>query len=85
MPTTVLKMKNMKHRLLLLSFIFSIAVCSAQTDLKSVVDFKPSEVNQPGKEFPKVNSEGRVRVQIEAPEANKVQLDIGGVKYDLRK
>src|SRR5690606_861395 len=25
------------------------------------------------------------RVQIAAPEANKVQLDIGGVKYDLRK
>ncbi len=48
-------------------------------------DFKPSEVNQPGKLFPQVNSEGRVRVQISAPEAKKVQLDIGGVKYDLVK
>lgn len=48
-------------------------------------DFKPSSVNQPGKEYPQVNSEGRVRVQIFAPEANKVQLDIGAVKYDLVK
>lgn len=32
-----------------------------------------------------VNSEGRVRVQISAPEATHVQLDISAVKYDLVK
>jgi enterochelin esterase family protein len=48
-------------------------------------DFKPSPVNQPGKIFPQVNSEKRVRTQISAPEAKKVQLDIGGVKYDMIK
>jgi len=48
-------------------------------------DFKPSSVNQPGKEFPQVNSEGRVRVQIKARDAHKVQLDISAVKYDLVK
>lgn len=48
-------------------------------------DFKPSEVNQPGKAFPQVNSEGRVRAQISAPEAKMVQLDIGGVKYNMVK
>lgn len=48
-------------------------------------EYKPSSVNQPGKEYPQVNSEGRVRVQISAPEAHKVQLDIGAVKYDLVK
>jgi enterochelin esterase family protein len=48
-------------------------------------DFKPSAVNQQGKQFPQVNSEGRVRAQISAPQSNKVQLDIGGVKYDLVK
>jgi enterochelin esterase family protein len=48
-------------------------------------DFKPSTVNQPGKQFPQVNSERRVRTSIIAPEAKKVQLDIGGVKYDLIK
>jgi len=58
--------------------------CQAQ-DNQIVEDFKPSSVNQPGKEYPQVNSEGRVRVRIEAPQANRVQLDIGAVKYDLKK
>ncbi len=70
---------------------FSLAVlmagvpCAAQTQSSVVEDFKPSSVNQPGKEYPQVNSEGRVRVQISAPEAKLVQLDIGAVKYDLKK
>ena len=61
--------------------------CMAQTKPSAAVieDFKPSSVNQPGKEFPQVNSEGRVRAQISAPEAHKVQLDISAVKYDLVK
>jgi hypothetical protein len=50
-----------------------------------VEDFQPSSVNQPGKEYPQVNSERRVRVQISAPGANLVQLDIGAVKYDLTR
>jgi enterochelin esterase-like enzyme len=57
----------------------------AQSPAKVVEDFKPSSVNQPGKEFPQVNSEGRVRTQIKARDAHKVQLDIGAVKYDLVK
>ncbi len=69
--------------------IFAIASifcspCYAQTT-KVTEDFKPSEVNQPGKAFPQVNSEGRVRAQISAPDAKYVQLDIGGVKYDMVK
>ena len=57
-----------------------------QTTQQSIKeDFKPSSVNQPGKQYPQVNSEGRVRVSISAPQALKVQLDIGGVKYDLVK
>jgi enterochelin esterase family protein len=59
-------------------------VVTAQTE-KVTEDFKPSSVNQPGKVYPQVNSQGRVRVRIEAPGANNVQLDIGGVKYDLIK
>lgn len=68
-------------------YILLIAALLAQFGwAQSVVeDFKPSSVNQPGKQYPQVNSEGRVRVSIPAPEAHKVQLDIGGVKYDLRK
>jgi hypothetical protein len=68
-------------------FVIPIAIvfCSSQSYAQVVEDFKPSSVNQPGKEFPQVNSEGRVRVQISAPDASYVQLDIGGVKYDLTK
>ena len=47
--------------------------------------FRPSSTNQPGQEYPMVNAEGRVRAQILAPDAKYVQLDIGGVKYDLVK
>jgi len=48
-------------------------------------DFVSSPNNQPGKEYPMVNSERCVRVKVKAPEANSVKLDIGGVKYDLKK
>lgn len=75
-------MKNLFVLIVLLAI--SGSLCRAQQQ-KAVEDFKPSSVNQPGKEYPQVNSEGRVRVQISAPEANKVQLDIGAVKYDLVK
>ncbi len=65
--------------------LFVTSISSAQSQSQVVEDFKPSSANQPGKEYPMVNSEGRVRVQISAPEAKKVQLDIGAVKYDLTK
>jgi enterochelin esterase-like enzyme len=51
----------------------------------AIEDFKPSASIQPGQQYPQVNSEGRVRVSVSAPEALKVQLDIGAVKYDLVK
>jgi enterochelin esterase family protein len=50
-----------------------------------VEDFKKTPTTQQEKEYPQVNSERRVRVSIPAPEAQRVQLDIGGVKYDLKK
>ena len=48
-------------------------------------DFVPSPNNQPGKQYPMVNSERCVRVKVNAPDAKSVKLDIGGVKYDLKK
>ncbi len=70
---------------ILLAVILIVGVYPAQSQNAVVEDFKPSSVNQPGKQYPMVNSEGRVRVQISAPEAQKVQLDISAVKYDLVK
>jgi len=48
-------------------------------------DFKPASSNQPGRQYPQVNSEGRVRARIVAPDAQSVLLDIGGVRYPMTK
>ena len=43
--------------------------CWAQEKQSVVIeDFKPASTNQAGSEYPQVNSEGRVRVRIKAPE-----------------
>lgn len=77
----------MKRRLITSALLAVLSlICFAQSEHTAVVeDFKPATTNQPGKEYPQVNSEGRVRVSISAPEAHKVQLDISAVKYDLTK
>jgi enterochelin esterase-like enzyme len=78
-------MKN-RHAWMLLALFAAAGMGSAQTNPAAVKeDFKPSTYNQPGREYPQVNSEGRVRARIAAPEAHKVQLDISAVKYDLVK
>jgi enterochelin esterase-like enzyme len=71
--------------IILLAVLLMGGICSAQSQTNVIEDFKPSSLNQPGKEYPQVNSEGRVRAQISAPDAHKVQLDISAVKYDLVK
>lgn len=74
-----------EKRLVLFCIIAWVMGVSLPAYAQVVEDFKPSSVNQQGKEFPQVNSEGRVRARIYAPEAKRVQLDLGGVKYDLVK
>ncbi len=79
-------MKKLIANFVILLLIVSGSICFAQTDQQTVKeDFKPSSTNQPGKEYPMVNSEGRVRTSISAPEADTVLLDIGAVKYNLTK
>ena len=76
----------MKFKTIAVVFValFAYKSSNAQTN-KPLEDFKPSSVNQQGKQFPQVNSERCVRASISAPEALKVQLDLGGVKYDMVK
>jgi alpha-N-arabinofuranosidase len=58
----------------------------AQTNQPVVEDFKPSSLNQPGKQYPQVNSERRVRARVVAPQAQSVVLEfLGGAKYPLTK
>ena len=40
-------------------------------------DFKPNFWNQPGQEYPQVNSEGYARFRIEAPDAKSVIVSLG--------
>lgn len=76
-------MKQFLNITVLISCMCFASGWSQETQI--VEDFKPSSVNQADKQFPQVNSQRRVRASISAPGANKVQLDIGGVKYDMRK
>ncbi len=70
----------MKYLIIFFAAILTSGICSAQSD-----NFKPASTNQQGKLYPQVDSEGQVRTSIAAPDAQKVQLDIGGKKYDLVK
>jgi enterochelin esterase family protein len=61
-------------------------LCLAQTNEPVVEDFKPSSLNQPGKQYPQVNSERRVRARVVAPQAQSVVFEfLGGAKYPLTK
>lgn len=67
-------------------FLVAASLASSVVTAQSATDdFKVSSTTQQGKQFPKVNTEGKVRVSVAAPQANLVQLDIGGKKYDLKK
>ncbi len=63
----------MKTRIPLILLISQLTaqLCLGQTNAP-VEDWKPASSNQPGKEYPKVNSERRVKFRIVAPEATSV-------------
>ena len=77
-------MKKTKIAFVALGIAMTGWICAAQTN-QPVEDFKPATSNQPGKQYPQVNSEGRVRARVFAAQAQSVQLDIGGTKYPLTK
>ena len=61
-----------------LLFALSASMCLAQgggTEIKE--DFKPSSLNQPGQEYPQVNSQGYARFRIIAPAADSVRVSLG--------
>jgi len=58
----------------------------AQNDTPPIEDFKPSSLNQRGKQYPQVNSERRVRTRVVAPQAQSLVFEfLGGAKYPLTK
>src|SRR2546423_9894640 len=65
----------MKTKLSLLAF--ASILCGqifAAEDKPPVDDWKPAPSNQAGKQYPQVNSEGRVKFRIVAPKAQSVGL-----------
>lgn len=71
---------------LALAFLLAGRPGLAQTDQPVVEDFKPSSLNQPGRQYPQVNSERRVRARVVAPQAQSVALQfLGGATYPLTK
>ncbi len=58
---------------ILMASAISIGLCQAQV----AEDFKPSSLNQPGQEYPMVNSQGYARFKIVAPAADSVRVSLG--------
>jgi enterochelin esterase-like enzyme len=78
----------MKCNLIALASLLALSspLCLAQANQPADAnDWRPSSLNQPGKQYPQVTSDGRVRTSISAPQAQKVELDIGAKKYPLTK
>jgi enterochelin esterase-like enzyme len=79
-------MKSVFKRITIAVFLLIVAMsggyCFAQSPSTITEDFKPSSLNQPGKEYPQVNSQGYARFRIEAPQAQSVvvSLGLGGTK-----
>ncbi len=68
---------------LMVSFVcVRLAVAQSGTETN---DWKPATTNQRGAQYPQVNSEGRVRARISAPQAQSVQLEVNGVRYPMTK
>jgi S-formylglutathione hydrolase FrmB len=68
---------NMRSSAIVLAAMFFSATCYAQTQNTPLEDFKPSSLNQPGQEYPQVNSQGYARFRIVAPYADSVRVSLG--------
>ena len=70
----------MDYKAVIVLLVTAVAggVCLAQTEESADSgDWKPSSLNQPGQEYPQVNSEGRARFRIHAPQAQSVIVSLG--------
>lgn len=60
---------------LFIAAVMTAAACPAQTGIKE--DFVPSSKNQPGQQYPMVNSQGYARFRVSAPNAQSVSVSLG--------
>ena len=68
----------MKHYSIVLVLLLTCSWCIAQSNQQEIKeDFRPSTLNQPGQEYPQVNSQGYARFKINAPAADSVRVSLG--------
>jgi enterochelin esterase family protein len=73
-------MKTVSIALVWLALVAGQPVSAQTTSPAPVEDFKPASSNQPGRQYPQVNSERRARFRIVAPDAQNVKVpEWGGV------
>jgi predicted alpha/beta superfamily hydrolase len=65
----------MKTIILLFFIVATLSVAAQDNRVKE--DFKPSTLNQPGQQYPQVNSQGYARFKIIAPDAKSVVVSLG--------
>ena len=69
---------NIKSAAVFLVTALAGGVCLAQNNPLAIVeDFKPSVLNQPGQEYPQVNSQRYARFRIKAPNADSARVSLG--------
>src|SRR5436190_17570427 len=70
--------KSYKYLVIVFAGAFISCICAAQSAQPAVIeDFKPSILNQPGQEYPQVNSQGYARFKIAAKDAKAVSVSLG--------
>lgn len=62
---------------LLCAAVVAAGVVTTQAAENIVEDFQPSVLNQPGQEYPQVNSQGYARFRVNAPQAEAVNVSLG--------
>lgn len=61
-----------------IALLATASIAQTNTAQPAVIeDFKPSTCNQPGQEYPQVNSQGYARFKIVSPSADSVRISLG--------
>jgi len=69
---------NLKRFAILLMASLVGSLCKAQTSPGEIKeDFQASSLNQPGQQYPQVNSQGYARFRIKAPNADSIRVTLG--------
>jgi len=69
---------NLKFVTMTMMVLLAGSTCWAQTPQTEIKDdFKPSSLNQPGQDYPQVNSQGYVRFRVKAPQADSIKVSLG--------